>query len=156
MKELREMSEVELLQTDSKIIAELRRRDVVKTLNNPVAGYTEWLVCNHLKLHVEENSRAGFDAKDPQEGVRYEIKGTHATRKSVQFSAIRNLEGHLFDFLIAVAFNEDYSIRFAVKIPHKVVLKLARFQSHVNAHILRLTDDDVEQDGVEDIRHRLD
>ena len=39
MKELRTMSEVELLQTHSGVITELRRRDVVKTENNPIGDY---------------------------------------------------------------------------------------------------------------------
>ena len=56
MKELRAMSEVELLQTHSAIIGELRRRKVVKTENNPLGDYTEWLVCKRLKLEVADKN----------------------------------------------------------------------------------------------------
>ena len=88
MKAFRTMTEVELLQTHSKIIAGLRRREVVKTKNNPVGDYTEWLVCNRLSLQMQRNSRAAFDATDPR-GIRYQIKGRGSGDKSVQFSSIR-------------------------------------------------------------------
>ena len=157
MKDLSEMSELELLQTHGAVIAELRHRDVVKTENNPIGDYTEWLVCNRLRLKIQENSQAGFDAVDPQSGVRYQIKGRRASGNSVQFSAIRNLENHEFDFVVAVVFNEDYSIRRAVKISHDAISnpKLARYQEHTNSHLLILTERAVELDGVEDITQLL-
>ena len=66
MKELRTMSETELLQTHSGVITELRRRDVVKTENNPIGDYTEWLVCNRLMLQGQGSSKEAFDAIDAQ------------------------------------------------------------------------------------------
>ena len=152
MKELETMSEVELLQTTSAVIAELRRRGVVKTNNNPIGDYTEWLVCNRLGLKVQGNSRAAFDAVDLQ-CKKYQIKGRSSDNNSVQFSTIRNLEQGRFDFVIAVIFNEDYSVRLAVKILHGAVPNLARYQRHVNGYNLVLTSKAVEQDGVEDITH---
>ena len=148
------MSEVELLQTHSAVIAELRHRGVVKTKNNPVGDYTEWLVGRRLGLEGRGNSTAALDALDPQ-GVRYQIKGRRSNDDSVQFSAIRNLDQHGFDFVVAVAFDEDYSVRFAVKIAYEAVQKFARYQKHTNSHILILTPKAVEKDGVEDISHRL-
>ena len=154
MKAFRTMTEVELLQTHSEIIAELKRREVVKTKNNPVGDYTEWLVCNRLSLQMQRNSRAAFDATDPR-GIRYQIKGRRSGDKSVQFSSIRNLEQHGFDFVIAVIFHEDYSVRLAVKISHTAVPQLARYQVHTNGYNLILTSKAVEQDGIEDITHCL-
>lgn len=154
MKDLSEMSELELLQTRGAVIAELRRRGVVKTENNPIGDYTEWLVCNRLGLEIQENSQAGFDAVDPQ-GVKCQIKGRRASGNSVQFSAIRKLDDHGFDFVVAVVFNEDYSIRFAFKIAYAAVKQLARFQEHTNSHLLILTEKAVELDGVEDITQLL-
>lgn len=155
MKDLSEMSELELLQTRGAVIAELRRRGVVKTENNPIGDYTEWLVCNRLELQVQGNSQAAFDAVDPQDDTRYQIKGRRASGNSVQFSAIRNLENHEFDFVVAVVFNEDYSIRFAFRIAYAAVKQLARYQEHTNSHLLILTERAVELDGVEDITQLL-
>ena len=161
MKDLEAMSNLELLQTHGAVIDELRRRKVVKTNNNPVGDYTEWLVCNRLGLEVQGNSKAGFDAVDPQdEGRRYQIKGRRSSGNSVQFSPLRQLKNHEFDFVVAVVFHEDYSIRRAVKIPYKILItaadpKLIRYQAHINGYILILTEKAVEQDGVEDICHLL-
>ena len=154
MKELRTMTEIELLQTHSAIIAELRHRSVVRTKNNPVGDYTEWLVCNRLGLRGQGNSQKAFDAVDAKD-IRYQIKGRVSGDNSVQFSPIRNLEQHGFDFVIAVIFNEDYSVRLAVRIPYDVVPKLARYQALTNGHLLILTSKSVDQEGVEDLTHLL-
>ena len=154
MKELPTMSEVELLQTHSEVITELRRRGVVKTENNPIGDYAEWLVCKRLILQGQGGSKKAFDAIDRQ-GNRYEIKGRRSSANSVQFSTIRNLQQHGFDFVIAIIFDEDYSVRLAVKIAYDAVPKLARYQAHVNGYNLILTSKAVEEDGVEDITHLL-
>ena len=152
---LRTMSEVELLRTHSAVIAELRQRGVVKTENNPLGDYTEWLVCRLLGLESQPNSKAGFDACDSG-GIRYQIKGRCSNANSVQFSPIRNLEGRGFDFVIAVVFNDDYSVRQAVKVPYRLVDKVARYQGHVNGHIIIWSPQMVAIEGVEDITCSLD
>ena len=155
MKELRTMTEIELLRTRGAVIAELRRRGVVRTNNSPVGDYTEWLVCQRMGLHAQGNSQKAFDAVDA-ECIRYQIKGRVSGENSVQFSAIRNLDQHGFDVVIAVIFNEDYSVRRALKIPYDVVPKLARYQALTNGHLLIVTSKSVEQEGVEDITHMLE
>lgn len=155
MKDLQAMSELELLQTRGAVIEELRRRGVVRTANNPIGDYTEWLVCNRLGLEIQGNSQAAFDAVDPQSGDRYQIKGRRSSGNTVQFSSIRNLENHGFDFVVAVVFDADYSIRFAFRIAYAAVPELAKYQAHTNAHLLILTERAVERDGVEDITQRL-
>ena len=153
-KNFEQMSEIELLQTHGAVLDELLRRGVVKTRNNPIGDYTEWLLCNRLGLEMQTNSQKSFDAIDAN-GIRYQIKGRISERTSVQFSSIRNLDGQGFDIVIAVAFNNDYSIRFAVMIPHQVVRKFARYQEHTNARNLILTDKIGEQPGVTNIVHLL-
>ena len=154
MKDLKQMSEIELLQTHAAIIDVLIRRDVVKTRNNPIGDYTEWLVSNRMGLKLEPNSRASFDAKDAT-GTRYQIKGRRDSGTHIQFSSIRNLDEQGFDFVIAVVFNDDYSIRLALKIPHSIVPEFAKYQAHTNSHILILTDKAAEHPGVTDIRQHL-
>ena len=154
MKELQAMSEVELLQAHSAVIGELRRRKVVRTENNPLGDYTEWLVCNRLRLKAQGNSQAAFDAIDCQ-GVRYQIKGRRSEANSVQFSPIRKLKDHGFDFVIAVIFNTDYSVRLAVKVSYSAVPALARYRAYINGYIPIVTSKVVEQDGVVDISHLL-
>jgi hypothetical protein len=152
---LEQMTNVELLQAHGAVIDELIRREVVRTRNNPIGDYTEWLVCKLLDLEQQNNSAAAYDAVSKTGSQRYQIKGRQSDAHRVQFSAIRNLDQNGFDFVIAVVFNKDYSIRFAAKLTHAAVQKLSRHQGHVNAHILMLSEDCFEIDGVEDIRKLL-
>ena len=148
------MSEVELLQTHGAVIDELMRRDVVRTRNNPIGDYTEWLVCKYLELEMQGNSKAAFDAIDDSE-IRYQIKGRQSEAKKVQFSAIRNFDQQGFDFVIAVVFNHDYSIRFAAKLTHAAVADHSTYREHTNAHILILDENSLRSDGVVDITGEL-
>ena len=152
--DLATMSEIELLQTHGCVIDELIRRGVAKTRNNPVGDYSEWLICRRFDLDMQANSKASFDAIDDS-GIRYQIKSRRSESKSVQFSTIRNLEHKGFDFVIALVFNYDYSIRFAVMIPHEIIPRLAKYQPHVNGYNLILTDKNVKLDGVIDILSEL-
>jgi hypothetical protein len=95
------------LKLHSSIIDELKRRNVVRTRNNPVGDYTEWLVKRALKLQLSNNSKMGYDAKDNRKNIKYQIKGRQITsdNKSKQLSVIRKLEDKKFDFLIAVLFD---------------------------------------------------
>ena len=146
------MSEVELLQTTEAVVDELQRRDVVRTRDKPIAGYTEWLVRGRMGLTEAAKGQKGFDATD-KNGIRYQIKGRRDEGTSVQFGTIRNLDERPFHFVIAVAFNDNYSIRFAVKIPYETVCKLAG--QTVNGPALRLTDKILEEPGVKNIRKFL-
>jgi hypothetical protein len=148
---LEQMTNVELLQAHGAVIDELIRREVVRTRNNPIGDYTEWLVCRCLDLDQQNNSTAACDAVNKTGDQRYQIKGRQSDARRVQFSAIRNLDKLGFDFVIAVVFNKDYSIRFAAKLTHTAVQRLSRHQGHVNAHILMLSEDCFEVDGVENI-----
>ena len=139
-----------MLRTHKAVIDELRRRGVVNSNNNPIGDYTEWLVCDRLGLETQDNSTTAFDAIDTQ-GVRYQIKARRSNANSVQFSAVRKLEQHGFDYVVAVVFDEDYSVRQAIRIPYHVFPKLARYQRHTNGYILKWTPKTVEEAGVKDI-----
>ena len=151
---LETMTEIELLQMHGAVIDELNRREVVRTQNNPIGDYTEWLACSRLGLEMQANSQASFDAADAA-GVRYQIKGRRSDDRRVSFSAIRNLDQRGFEFVIAVVFDRDYSIRFAFKLTHAAVTELSTYRKHVNAHILILAEDSIDCDGVEDVSGEL-
>ena len=151
------LTESELLLMHANVIDELHRRGVVRTGNNPLGDYTEWLVCDRLCLKIEPNSRASFDGVDCN-GIRYQIKGRRSKLPTgnVQLSVIRNLESKGFDYLIAVVFNSDYTIRFAAKIPHSVVSEVAKYRTHVNGHVPVIRETVFEREGVVDIKELLD
>lgn len=155
--DIEKLSNLDLLQMHSSIIEELKRRGVVRTKNNPVGDYTEWLVAQGLGLKLATNSAAGFDGTDAG-GSKIQIKGRRITpdNNSRQLSAIRNLESKDFDQLAAVIFDENYKIIDAVIMPHEVIGDYASYRAHTNAHILHLRGAILADPRVKDIKAVLD
>lgn len=149
---LKDFSTKELLQLSGKILDELSARKIVRTSNNPVSGYTEWLLSQRLGLTLCGNSEKGFDSTDNR-GVKYEIKARRVTptNKSRQLSAIRDIEGEHFNFLIAVVYNKDFEVILALKIPRSVVVAKARYVKSNNSYKLMAEDSLKDEPGVEDI-----
>lgn len=154
--ELSSLTNLELLRTHASIIEELRQRGVVRTTNNPIADYTEWLVSTKLGMQLTGNSNSGYDATDSA-GTRYQIKGRRipTSQMSATLSTIRNLTNRDFHWLIAVIFEPDFSIRYAAQIPHSLVGEVAVFRAYQNGHILNLRRSILEQEGVRDLTNAL-
>ncbi len=133
----------QLLQYYSQILEELRGRKIVRTFNNPIGDYAEWLIANQLGLTLAKNSTSGHDAVDSMGLLKFQIKARRLTahNKSRQLSPIRNLKNRDFDYLIAALFNQEFEVMQVVKIPHEIIEKYAHYKTHVNAHILILRDD---------------
>jgi hypothetical protein len=133
------LSDLELLSLHSEILTQLRFRGVIRTKNNPVGDYAEWLVSKALGMTLLSNSSAGADATDT-DGMKVQIKARRVTpdNPSRQLSALRNYEAADFDYLIAVIFDENYNVLDAYKIQHEVIRDYARHSDHVNAHIVNL------------------
>jgi len=137
--DLKMLSIPQLLRTHSAIVDELKNRGVVRSSNNPVGDYTEWLVASKLGLKLQTNATAGYDAID-SEGRRYQIKGRRVAsdKTPAQLGAIRNLDKNDFDYLVAVIFDPNYEILYAAQIPHSLIAGYSVYRRHVNAHILNL------------------
>jgi len=153
---LSELTNTELLNVQAAAVEELRSRGIVRTANNPIGDYAEWLVSTTLGLELAGNSSAGYDAKSAS-GVRVQIKARRVTAKnpSRQLSAIRNLEGKDFDELVAVIFNESFEIIEAVSIPHSLVGEYSSYREHVNAHILHVRGRLLEDPRVASLKNEL-
>jgi len=150
---LREQSIKELLQLQSQVINELQRRKIVRTKNNPLGDYTEWLVAKGLGLELANNSAAGYDGVD-SEGIKIQVKGRRVTsdNKSRQLGAIRKLEAKDFDQLAAVIFDENYEIIDALLIPHEVISEYAKYRKHTNAYVMHLKGPILSDPRVKDIK----
>ena len=150
------MSVSELLRMHSEIINELRERGILRSQNNPVADYTEWLVSKKLDLSLSPKSQSGFDATNTN-GDRYQIKGRRLTpqNKSTQLGVIRNLSERKFDFLVGVILNSDYSVNYAAQIPYGLVSRLSVYSEHQNGNILHLRKGVLNEKEVEDITEKL-
>jgi hypothetical protein len=149
---LEEFSVDQLLLLNALTIEELIKRGVVRTRNNPVGDYTEWLVSNKLGFELLENSHAGYDAVD-RNGIRIQIKSRRhsGNNMSNQLGVFRNLDQNPFDFLVAVIFDWDYSAILAVKMPITSIKRFAKFSSHQNGYILTLIGSWVNEYSITDL-----
>jgi len=150
MIDLPELDNKKLLQLYGTLMEELRKRKLVRSSNNPVSDYAEKIVCEELNLSLTGKSSKGYDAIDENTGIRYQIKARRLTsyNRSRQLGVIRNLDQRLFDFLIAVIFNESFEPVEIWKIPRKIIPKYARYSKHQNGHILVLTGKVLEDETV--------
>jgi hypothetical protein len=149
----------ELLQLYAGVLDELRERGILRSTNNPVADYAEWLAASALGLELVSNSVAGYDASGP-DGTLYQIKGRRPTAagSSRQLSSIRGLDRPgpaPFDILVGILFRPDFSIMRAAAIPIAVVRELATPDPHVNARRFILRDSVWDAPGVEDITESI-
>jgi len=149
-------SVMDLLVFHADITEELRKRQILRTANNPVADYAENLARRAFSLTPAPNSEKGYDAKD-NDGKKYQIKARRIAggRKPTRFSAIRKLEEEHFDFLLAIVFSHDFRVHRAALMPCSVVKEKAFFQNHVNGWILPLRDSLWEHESVQDVTSRL-
>ena len=131
----------DLLQLYGRLMEKLRQRKLIRSSNNPVSDYAEKIVCEKLKLSIQRKSSKGYDAIDEKSGFKYQIKARRVTshNKSRQLGVIRNLDQKLFDYLIAVIFDESFKPIEIWRIPREAIPKYARYSQHQNGYILILT-----------------
>lgn len=153
---LKKGSLLELLDLYSRLLDELWERQVVRTVNNPVADYAEYLICKALSLEPAGKSEKGYDACD-KDRRKYEVKARRHSKRSKpkRFSAIRDLKAKHFDYLIAVLFLENFHVERAVILTHEAVVEKAFYQKHVNGWILPINDNLWSGKGVADITQML-
>ena len=150
MIDIKNLEDKELLQLYGRLMEELRQRELIRSSNNPVSDYAEKVVSEKLGLSLRGKSSKGYDAIDEKSGTKYQIKARRLTRhnKSRQLGVIRNLDQKLFDFLIAVIFDESFEPIEIWRIPRETIPKYARFSPHQNGHILVLTGEVLDDETV--------
>lgn len=152
LSQLQSATPSELLALYVAVLKELRHRKVVRSTNNPVADYAEFLLSGAMGLKLAAKSTTGYDALDTN-GKRYEIKSRRITahNKSRQLSVIRGLDKGHFDYLAGILFAEDFTVQRACLVPFEVVKKEADYREHINGWVLHLRDSIWELPGVRDI-----
>lgn len=146
------LSPRELLALYPDILDELRSRGLIRSKNNPVADYAEYLAAKAFDLNLANKSNTGFDGIGP-DGLRYEVKARRITadNPSRMLSAIRGLDKHHFDVLLGIVFERDFGVQRACTIPVAVVEELATYRKHTNAWVVHLRDKIWERDDVRDV-----
>jgi hypothetical protein len=147
-----------LLALYAAIVEELHGRGVVRSTNNPVGDYAEYLTARAFGLSLVANSSSGYDAVSP-DGVRYQVKSRRLTARnpSRQLSFFHGLQppGDPFDVLVAVLFDEEFSVTRAALVPVATVREHAVYVGYVNAWRLILRDPVWALPGVEDVTDRI-
>lgn len=149
-------STADILQLYAHALEELRRREVLRSSNNPSGDYGELLFSRAFGWQLQNNSSSGYDATDGN-GVRYQIKCRRITphNQSRQLSYIRNLPNTPFDMLAGVLLNQDFKVTRAALIPVAVIQEKATYVKHVNAWCMILRDAVWDIPGVQDVTHEL-
>lgn len=147
----------DLLRSYARILEELRARDVVKTANNPVADYAELLVSRALGLDRQPSSNKGFDAVDPSNGDRYEVKARRITahNKASRLSPLRDFDSRHFEYLAVVLFAADFSVQKGVLLPWESVTSCSLHSKHVNGRLVVVGDALWKANGLRDITDLL-
>jgi hypothetical protein len=129
-------STAELLRDWSAVMRELRKRDVIRTNNNPVGDIAEAIVHAHYGGERAGFSQAGWDVKTPS-GERIQVKAARrtATTKRRNLSPIRDAD---YDSVVIVLFDEDFVITDGLKMTREVAEDLSPYRAHVNGRILYL------------------
>ena len=157
MTDLASRPTAELFSLFANLMNELMARNIIRSTNNPVADYAEYLVSRALHLTLNGMSTAGYDAEDDM-GRRYQIKSRRLTPKnrSTHLGQMRGLDQKKFAFLVGVRFREDFTVERAVVIPHEVVMGIAKYHKHTNSWDIHLSDTVCCLTGVVDITERID
>lgn len=136
-------STTDLLALYSSIVDELLERSVVRSTNNPVADYAEYLVARAFGLTLVANASAGYDAIDDDD-VRYQVKARRLTARNAsrQLGFIRGFDKDFdpFDVIVGILFEADFAVHRAARIPVEVVRSRAKRVEYVNAWRILLVD----------------
>ena len=148
----------ELLRLPIRAGAELRRRGLARTANNPSADHAETLAARTFGWTLNPLSNAGFDAwtmeVSPQ---RIEIKGRRigTPNGSREVSALRRLDTHPFDRLLGILFDAEYDVLLGLDIPLPAVRARAGWSEHTRSAKFHLRGDLIREPGVVDVTSRL-
>ena len=148
----------ELLRLPARAGAELRRRGLARTVNNPCADHAETLAARTFGWVLNPLSNAGFDAwtteAPPQ---RIEIKGRPLEMPggSREVSALRRLDTHPFDRLLGILFDAEYDVLLGLDIPLAVVCARVGWAEHTRSAKFHLRNDLIGEPGVVDVTNRL-
>jgi hypothetical protein len=137
---LAELTQGELLALSRRILAELRRRGVVRSGNAPAGDYAELLVQRATQGTLAENSQKSWDVKTSDD-ERLQVKARVVTDPHVrgerQLSVFRSWD---FDAAVIVLFDDDFRVWRAAHIPVNVLETKAHFIKHVRGYRVMATD----------------
>lgn len=131
----------ELLALSRSILAELRRRGVIRTGNAPAGDYAELLVQRSTGGELAPNSQRSWDVMTPEQ-ERLQVKARVVTnpraRGERQLSVFRTWD---FDAVVIVLFDDSFEVWRATRLPAATVREHAREAQHVRGYRLIASDE---------------
>ena len=140
----------ELLRAYRAILAELKRRGVVRTLNAPTGDLAELLVARAFRGELAPNSEKSFDVIVPG-GRLLQVKSrmlASGVRRERQLSTIRSWG---FTHLVIVLFGPDFSVTRAALMSAEVAREQSMEDRHVRGNRIMATDALLNDERVEEI-----
>jgi hypothetical protein len=127
----------ELLSVWAAVMRELRRREVVRTANNPISDIAEELVAIHYRGTRGSSSQAGWDVKTSR-GEKLQVKAMRRItgNRRTALSPVRSSD---YSAVIVVIFDEEFGIESAWRIPRRTVEARFKHSEHVNGRIIRIS-----------------
>jgi hypothetical protein len=141
----------------------LKNLKVILTDNNPAGDLAEWLFAKTYGFKVMRSSETGFDVKDEDKNVRYQVKARRFGKRNWRrLGVIRKFDERHFEKLIVVIFERDFTIRSAHEIKYEKIQQLLaeknksiKFDSHQNGVVINWKEDFIAQSGAKDITKGL-
>ena len=142
---LKELSDVELIELYPKILNELKDREIIRT-NNLIGELGEYIAFNAYKenpklpkLQLNLKSTKNIDATSDK-GERYAIKTTSGNATGVFASLPLEDDGKVyFEYLILVMFNKDYTLKEIFELTWSQFLLLRKIKPPENKWNLPIT-----------------
>lgn len=132
------LSTSELLSSYRGVLAELRRREIVRTGNAPTGDYAETLVKVAFQGELAPNSEKSWDVLTPSREklqVKSRLLDDPNKSKQRQLSPIRSWG---FDSLVIVLFDSAYKVWKATKVPADLVRGTGTHSDWVNGELSSL------------------
>lgn len=121
----------ELMALGDQVIAELRRRDLVRTNNKPIGDVAEQIVLAARGGVLEPNSTKSHDVTTDA-GLRIQVKamGARAAGAQAKFSPFRSFDFDVAVFLVFAA--ETFELLEAWEAPAAAIESGTRYVPHIN------------------------
>jgi len=124
----------EIMVLDRHLKEALIKLGVSKSKGSSVGEYAEYLVATAFKGTRMSNAKEGHDLTLPS-GERIEVKGRifEGTRVPMTYIKHSTIDSGTFDYLIYIVFNEDMSVKYAMKISLSSFQNIAKYVEPKNA-----------------------
>ncbi len=127
-----ELSTRELLAEYERILAELRRREIIRTNDAPAGQYAEWLAREVLGGELAPNSTKSYDLTTP-DGQRLQVKARVLRNDVAGERLLSPFRSFDFDQALVLLFDVAYRVKRATLLPADLIRDNSAEDLHSNA-----------------------